>query len=56
MEKHLDGGQHCDNQGYDKTRTIWLKSQGFEVLRFWNNEVLQQTQLVVDAIMQALTH
>ncbi|HHF0525110.1 TPA: endonuclease domain-containing protein, partial [Legionella anisa] len=37
----LDGSQHLDNQSYDRERTAWLNAQGFKVLRFWNNDVLQ---------------
>ena len=33
-----DGGQHCDSE-YDLRRTNWLEGQGFNVLRFWNQEV-----------------
>ncbi len=59
MEKHLiielDGGQHLENQVYDTERTAWLNSRGFKVLRFWNNEVLQQTTTVIEVIMQSLT-
>lgn len=50
----LDGGQHLDNQTYDMERTVWLNAHGFKVLRFWNNEVLQQTTSVIELIMQAL--
>jgi very-short-patch-repair endonuclease len=35
-----DGGQHLDNRENDEDRTQWLNSQGFKVLRFWNNEIL----------------
>ena len=51
----LDGGQHLDNESYDRERTAWLNRQGFKVLRFWNNEVLQQTQSVLEVILAALT-
>ena len=34
----LDGGQHCDSED-DKTRDSYLQNMGFEVLRFWNNEI-----------------
>ena len=51
----LDGGQHFDNQKYDKERTVWLNAHGFKVLRFWNNDVLQQTPSVIEVIMEALT-
>ncbi len=50
----LDGGQHADQTAYDAQRTRWLESQGFCVLRFWNNEVLQNTAGVVEVIRDAL--
>jgi very-short-patch-repair endonuclease len=50
----LDGGQHLENESYDRVRTVWLNTQGFKVLRFWNNDVLQQTSLVVEGILRAL--
>ncbi|HHF7339588.1 TPA: endonuclease domain-containing protein, partial [Legionella anisa] len=51
----LDGSQHLDNQSYDRERTAWLNAQGFKVLRFWNNDVLQQTASVIEAILYTLT-
>ena len=50
----LDGGQHLDNEHYDTKRTAWLNMQGFRVLRFWNNDVLQQTTAVLEVILRAL--
>ncbi|KTD30767.1 multidrug efflux protein [Legionella moravica] len=50
----LDGGQHLDNQEYDMTRTAWLNERGYKVLRFWNNDVLQQTATVLEAILREL--
>ena len=50
----LDGGQHADRIAEDDRRTEWLRSRGFEVIRFWNNEVLRNTEGVVAAIMQRL--
>ncbi len=38
----VDGGQHAERSDYDEARTDWLHAQGFCVLRFWNNEVLQE--------------
>jgi very-short-patch-repair endonuclease len=37
----IDGGQHNveENKVNDELRTQWLESQGFRVLRFWNNDV-----------------
>jgi very-short-patch-repair endonuclease len=48
----LDGGQHADQTAYDDRRNDWLRRQGFVVLRFWNNEVLTQTEAVLEAIRQ----
>ncbi|MFC3909776.1 endonuclease domain-containing protein [Legionella dresdenensis] len=50
----LDGGQHMLNQEYDEKRTLYLNSQGYRVLRFWNNDVLQQTGTVLEVILRAL--
>ncbi len=50
----VDGGQHASRVQADTARTAWLESQGFRVLRFWNNNVLGNTNGVVEAIRQAL--
>ena len=54
MEKkliiELDGGQHADQADYDAARTAYLESEGYRVLRFWNNQVLQQTLDVLTEI------
>ena len=49
----IDGGQHYENAD-DRLRDEWLKSQGFTVLRFWNNEVLENRDGVVLKIMEYL--
>ena len=51
----LDGGQHAISHEKDLSRDKYLKSQGFRILRFWNNEVLQNVEGVKGAIWQALT-
>jgi very-short-patch-repair endonuclease len=50
----LDGGQHVAQQAYDDRRTRWLESQGFRVMRFWNDDVLNNPEVVVEAISNAL--
>ena len=53
----LDGYQHLNNQLYDKIRTEYLESLGFSVLRFWNDEVLENWSGVLHKIhltLQAL--
>ncbi len=49
----LDGGQHGDAIEYDTQRTIALNKEGYEVLRFWNNDVLEALEGVVDRIRHA---
>jgi very-short-patch-repair endonuclease len=49
----LDGGQHQQQIPYDEERTKALTAAGFTVLRFWNNEVLQQAEAVKDKIWMA---
>jgi very-short-patch-repair endonuclease len=48
-----DGGQHSDNDA-DLRRTAWLESEGWRVLRFWNNDALANTDVVVETILRAL--
>ena len=50
----LDGGQHLDQETYDQERTEFLQSKGYRVLRFWNNDVLDDLNGVVRVILDAL--
>ncbi|HFC8843065.1 TPA: DUF559 domain-containing protein [Neisseria oralis] len=49
-----DGGQHTEQAAYDHARTAYLNSLGFTVLRFWNHEILQQTNDVLAEILRVL--
>ena len=49
----VDGGQHVDSRS-DPRRDQWLKDQGFRVLRFWNNEVLNNLDGVLEVIIKHL--
>jgi very-short-patch-repair endonuclease len=49
----LDGGQHADSAS-DKVRDAFLAAEGFKVLRFWNNEVWQQLDGVLEVVRLAL--
>ncbi len=51
----LDGGQHAVNSVADDERTAWLEGQGFRVLRFWNNDVLDNIEGVVERILMGLS-
>lgn len=46
----VDGGQHTEQLVYDQRRDAWLRGQGYTVLRFWNNEVMQQLDGVLEKI------
>ncbi|HXG19634.1 MAG TPA: endonuclease domain-containing protein [Methylomirabilota bacterium] len=52
----VDGSQHfvAEQVEYDSQRTTVLESQGLQVLRFTNHEVLQETEAVVEAIYRAV--
>jgi very-short-patch-repair endonuclease len=49
----IDGGQHSDNID-DKKRDACLKKQGYNVLRFWNNDVLTSREEVIKNITDNL--
>ena len=51
----LDGGQHSLQHSYDKKRDAWLEGEGFEVMRFWNNEVVENVEGVLGAVMERLS-
>ena len=51
----LDGGQHAEQVPYDRQRDEWLRGQGYTVLRFWNNEVMQNLGGVLEQIKSALS-
>ncbi|HEV8646065.1 MAG TPA: methionine--tRNA ligase [Burkholderiales bacterium] len=46
----LDGGQHQENRAKDEERTRLLSQLGIKVLRYWNNDVLSQTDSVLESI------
>jgi len=46
----LDGGQHTWRTDQDARRTEWLESQGYRVIRFWNNEVTNNIEGVLETI------
>jgi very-short-patch-repair endonuclease len=50
----LDGGQHADRVNEDAIRTAELGRYGYRVLRFWNNDVLTNTDGVLQVIGTAL--
>jgi very-short-patch-repair endonuclease len=57
QEKRLiveaDGGQHADSET-DVRRTRFLESKSYRVIRFWNNDILENIEGVLTEIMRAL--
>ncbi|WP_410497464.1 endonuclease domain-containing protein [Chitinibacter sp. S2-10] len=51
----LDGAQHL-NSSQDLLRDQWLNQQGFHVLRYWDNQVLLETESVINDIDRHLSH
>ena len=50
----VDGGQHADPDEYERRRTRCLDANGFRILRFWNNEVLENIEGVFECVAAAL--
>jgi very-short-patch-repair endonuclease len=48
----LDGSQHAETVAYDETRTRTLVLNGFSVLRFWNNDVLNDSEGVLTTMLR----
>lgn len=52
----LDGGHHASQIQADQRRTEFLTKAGYRVLRFWDNEVLTNTEAVLQKIVNELNH
>ena len=50
----LDGGQHLDQAEYDMERTQYFESRGYRVIRFSNNQVMDEIESVIRVIQYAL--
>jgi very-short-patch-repair endonuclease len=50
----LDGSQHFEQAEYDVARTKYFESQGYTVIRFWNNQVMNDIDGVIRAIIFAM--
>jgi len=50
----LDGGQHALDIEKDKQRDDWLRSEGFEVVRFWNTDIFENIEGLMEAIRNRL--
>ena len=50
----LDGSQHVSEAGYDARRDAVLRSNGYRILRFWNEDVTRHLDTVLETIHAAL--
>ncbi len=50
----VDGSQHIQQSAADRERTAYLNAHGFRIIRFWNDQVLRDTDAVVSAIYKEL--
>ena len=50
----LDGGQHADQVSYDARRSVLIEAAGYRIVRFWNNDVLENIEGVVERIHELL--
>ncbi len=50
----VDGGQHDAQQQYDARRTKFLEQQGYHVVRFWNNDVFENKEGVLQHILTCI--
>ena len=52
----VDGGQHAEAEAdYDAQRTRFIASEGFSVIRFWNNDVMENLEGVLAKVAEALS-
>ncbi|HEY7553676.1 MAG TPA: DUF559 domain-containing protein [Candidatus Binatia bacterium] len=52
----LDGGQHAVDVAADQKRSRFLEGEGYQVLRFWNHDVLANTDGVLERIAEVLSY
>jgi very-short-patch-repair endonuclease len=50
----IDGGQHADQINRDEARTHEISQRGYRVIRFWNHDVLENTDGVIETILNEL--
>jgi very-short-patch-repair endonuclease len=51
----VDGGQHAKKVEADLQRSEYLRKKGYSTLRFWNNEVLHETESVLEAVLLSMS-
>jgi very-short-patch-repair endonuclease len=51
----LDGGQHAVQKEADRRRSLFLERLGYRVVRFWDNEVMEDIEAVLQRIAEILS-
>jgi len=51
----VDGGQHAVKKDKDQERDRWFQEQGFEVVRYWNNHILENIESVMEDIVRRVS-
>jgi len=51
----VDGGQHAINVKEDAERSRYLQQQGYRILRFWNNDILNEMDSILEVIYRELS-
>ena len=54
LDRRSERGKDFEQIAYDSDRTKWLEAQDFRVLRFWNNQVFEEREAVLETILSAL--
>jgi len=54
LVSELDGGQHAEQEEADRRRSAFLARRGYRVIRFWDNEVMEDIEAVLQRIMDEL--
>lgn len=49
----IDGSQHNEQKEYDAERTAFLNQKGYRVIRFWNHEIENNIETVLETILRA---
>lgn len=52
----LDGSQHLEQEEYDEERTKYLEAQGYKVIRFWNNDVMNRIDSVLTVVLDLINN
>ena len=50
----LDGSQHLEQTEYDEERTRYLESQGYKVIRFWNDQIEKEMDGVIKMLEEII--